>query len=64
MENLLMIATLIERLPHGDLKVMANLFCTSMKGYPKINWPEDEGAMLDLIYDWAVCQIEANEEDE
>lgn len=62
MDNLLMIATLIEKLPHGDLKTMANLFCTLMVGFPKkTDWVTDEGAMMDLIYDWAVAQVEADE---
>lgn len=62
MDDLLMIATLIQRLQHGELKTMAGLLCTQMKDNGKVDWAKDEGAMVDLLYDWAVCQTEAAEE--
>ena len=63
MDNLLMIATLIERLSYSELKTMADLLCTQMKDEPKTNWPKDTQAMAGLIYDWATCQIEAADDD-
>lgn len=60
MDDLLMIATLIERLKYQDLSSMAGLLMDSAQD-SKTDW-KDKEQVMSLLNDWAVCQVESAEE--